>query len=87
VPRNELPSPDLARGDTLSIWRTTQNGGDEDAQPREIGTGRVTSVDIGEDGGSSDVGVSVRVDRDILGEVADAIGDDQVYIAIVPSGG
>jgi SAF domain len=87
VPRNELPSPDLARGDTLSIWRTTQNGGDEDAQPREIGTGRVTSVDIGEDGGSSDVGVSVRVDRDILGEVADAIGDDQVYLAIVPNGG
>jgi hypothetical protein len=86
VPRNELPSPNLARGDNLSIWRTTQNGGDGDAQPQELGTGRVTGIDVGEDSGSSDIGVSVRVNRDILGDVADAIGDDQVYLAIVPNG-
>jgi hypothetical protein len=85
VPRNKL-SPDLARGDNLSIWRTTQNGGDGDAQPRQIGTGRVTAVDIDEDSSSSDVGVSVRVDQDILGELTDAIQNDQVYLAIIPNG-
>jgi hypothetical protein len=86
VPRNELPSPELTRGDNLVIYRTT-DGSDEEAQPTEIGTGRVVAVDVDQDSSSSDIGVSVKVDRDILGVVADAIGDDQVYIAIVPSGG
>jgi hypothetical protein len=86
VPSTELPSPDLARGDNLVIYRTT-DGSDEDAQPKEIGTGRVVAVDADNESSSSDVGVSVKVDRNILGEVADAIGDDQVYLAIVPNGG
>jgi hypothetical protein len=85
IPPEEL-DPELAQGDNLSIWRTS-DGGDDEGQLREIGSGRVTSVAAGDNGSSADVGVSVRVDRDILGEIADAIANDRIYTAIIPAQG
>jgi hypothetical protein len=85
IPRKELPF-DLARGDNLVIWRTA-SGGDDDGVQQEIGTGRVISIVVDDDSSTSDVGVSVRVDRDILGDIAGAIANDQIYTAKIPSGG
>ena len=44
------------------------------------------SVDEGDDGGTSDIRVSVTVDEGLAPEIASAVAQDQIYLAKAATG-
>ena len=86
VPRTEIPSDDLETGDRLVLYRTPGGSGDGGTGTDVIGSGRVFSVDEGDDGSTSDIRVSVTVDEGLAPEIASAVAQDQIYLAKAATG-
>jgi hypothetical protein len=86
VPRTEIPSDDLETGDRLVLYRTPGGSGDAGTGTDVIGSGRVFSVDEGDDGSTSDIRVSVTVDEGLAPEIASAVAQDQIYLAKAATG-
>jgi hypothetical protein len=86
VPRTEIPSDDLETGDRLVLYRTPGGNGDAGTGTDVIGSGRVFSVDEGDDGSTSDIRVSVTVDEELAPEIASAVAQDQIYLAKAATG-
>ena len=86
VPRTEIPSDDLEKGDRLVLYRTPSGTGGAVAGTEVIGEGRVFSVQEGDDSSGSDVRISVTVDETIAPDIASAVAQDQIYLAQAAAG-
>lgn len=81
VPTAEVPADDLRPGSQVVLYRTSSAaaGGEQAAQATTLGEGTVAAVS-GEDDASSDVRVSVTVDKGLVAAIANAVAQDQIYV-------
>jgi hypothetical protein len=78
----EVPSPDLAAGDRVLLYRAPKDaGGDEPRPTKTLGEGRVFDVQSKDDS-SSQMRVSVTVDQTLVPDIAAAIQADEIYMAM-----
>ncbi len=77
VPAEQIPSEDLDTGNRVILYRTLSDAAVTEAEV--IGEGTVFSVQRDNDG-TSDIRVSVTVAEAIAGRVANAVGQDQIYL-------
>lgn len=80
VPTAEIPSDDLETGDRVLLYRTVDSAQGAEATADLIGEGVVFSVQD-DDGNASDIRVSVTVDETLAPRIANAVGEDQIYLA------
>lgn len=79
VPAVELPSDDLETGDRVLLYRTVGAEQGQGAGAETIGAGRVFSVS--DDSAGAEIRVSVIVDDNLAPVIANAVRDDQIYLA------
>jgi hypothetical protein len=77
VPAEQIPSEDLATGNRVILYRTLSDAAATEAEV--IGDGTVFSVQEDNDG-TSDIRVSVTVAESIAARVANAVGQDEIYL-------
>lgn len=77
VPVEQIPSEDLDTGDRVILYRTLPDAAATEAEV--IGDGTVFSVQDDDDA-TSDIRVSVTVDEAIAARVANAVGQDEIYL-------
>lgn len=77
VPAEQIPSEDLDTGHRVILYRTLSDAAAVEAEV--IGPGTVFSVQDDNDG-TTDIRVSVTVDESIAARVANAVGQDAIYL-------